>query len=122
MLSVAAAGLAFGCEAVCGCPPYVWTKTLYGRVESSAGTGIASAVINYRLAADTGCVFREPIGEILANAQGRFRNELYNHSGPEVLCLELRAYDPASKTDTVSTFVMVDFGNRDSTGVVLRLP
>jgi hypothetical protein len=122
VLSVAAAGLIVGCEAVCGCPPYVWRKSLYGRVESSVGTGIPSAIINHRLAADTACVFGESFGEIHANPQGRFRSELYSHFGPEVQCLELRAYDPASKADTVSTFIMVDFASRDSTGVVLRLP
>ena len=122
MLAVAAAGLVLGCEAVCGCPPYVWRKTLYGRVESSAGSGIPSAVINYRLSADTGCVFGEPIREILANAQGRFRSELFSDMGPELLCLELRAYDPASKADTVSTFILADFASSDSIGLVLRLP
>jgi hypothetical protein len=117
-----AAGLLSGCEAVCACPPAIFGEVVYGRVESANGAGIPSAVVDYRVAVDTLCVFNNPIvPEIVANAQGRFRQEIYS-AWSGVHCLELRAYDPASQIDTVSILIFADFANPDSTGVVLRLP
>ena len=121
VLPTAAAGLLLSCEPVCACvypPP---SEIVYGSVESSAGAGVPSAVINYRRGMDSVCVFDSFRGEILANSQGRFRGEVFSFT-ESYACLELRAYDPASKIDTVSILLFVDFAAPDSTGVVLRLP
>ena len=123
MLSVVAAGLLMSCEAVCGCSFPQPVEVVYGRVESSTGTGVSTAVMLYRLALDTACVVDDlPPGEIDVGSEGRFRGEVYQFGQP-VTCLELRAFDPAAgKTDTVSILLFVDFHSPDSTGVVLRLP
>jgi hypothetical protein len=123
-LSIAASGVLASCEAVCACPPSMTSEVVYGRVEAATGAGIPSAVINYRITIDTLCAFGEfgPNGEILADAQGRFHDVIYSFHAPRVQCLELQAYDPASKTDTVSILLFADFASPDSTGVVLRLP
>lgn len=124
-LSVAGVGLLASCEAVCGCSYPPPSEVVYGRVESAAGTGVPTAVMLYRLALDTACVFDDPAvqhGEIDVGMQGRFRGEVASFGQP-ITCLELRAFDPAvGKADTVSILILVDFANPDSTGVVLRLP
>jgi len=97
---------------------------VYGRVESAQGIGIPTAVVLYRLAFDTICVFSTdlPHGEFDVSAEGRFRGEIYSDRTPHQ-CLELRAFDPAvGKTDTTSILILADFASPDSTGVVLRLP
>ena len=113
------------CEGVCGCPPLMPpAKVVYGRVESTNGVGIPTAVVLYRLAIDTACVFDAdlPAGELDVGAEGRFRGEIYS-SRESARCLELRAFDPAiGKPDTASILLLSDFANSDSTGVVLRLP
>ena len=118
-----ATGLLASCEAVCACTFPQPSEIVYGRVESATGSGIPTAVVLYRLAPDTACVFDQASpGEIDVGANGRFRSEVFSF-GPPQECLELRAFDPAvGKTDTVSTLTFVDFANPDSTGVVLRLP
>jgi hypothetical protein len=122
---ITSVGLLVSCEGpVCAClgPPPL--EIVYGRVESAAGTGIPTAVVLYRLASDTACVFDDqaPHGEIDVGANGRFRSEVSSY-GPLQECLELRAFDPATgEADTVSILTFVDFANPDSTGVVLRLP
>jgi hypothetical protein len=123
---VIAGGLLASCEAVCGCTPPQQRAIVYGRVESATGVGIPTAVVLYRLAIDPVCVFDLdlPAGELDVGAGGKFRGEIYSFGElAEAHCLELRAFDPAvGKADTVSSFTLVDFANRDSTGVVLRLP
>jgi len=97
---------------------------VYGRVESAQGIGIPTAVVLYRLAFDTVCVFSTDLahGEFDVSAEGRFRGEIYSDRTPPQ-CLELRAFDPAvGKTDTTSILILADFASPDSTGVVLRLP
>lgn len=124
MLTIAGAGLLASCEAICACsfpPP---GEIVYGRVESSTGVGIPTAVVLYRIAVDTVCAFDvdPPSGELDVRAEGRFRDEIYSFR-PQVQCLELRAFDPAvGKTDTTSILILADFASPDSTGVVLRLP
>jgi hypothetical protein len=123
VLTIAAAGLLVSCEGVCGClaPPPM--ELVYGRVESATGTGIPTAVVLYRVAMDTVCVFDTAFeGEIDVHTEGRFRDVVLGHEY-RLLCLELRAFDPASgQADTVSLLILADFANPDSTGVVLRLP
>lgn len=121
-----AAGLLASCgTAVCACFPPPATEVVYGSVESATGTGIPTAVVLYRLALDTVCIFDDltPHGEIDVRTEGRFREAIYSFETPERECLELRAFDPAvGKTDTASILTVVDFASPDSTGVVLRLP
>lgn len=122
---VIAGGLVASCKSVCACFPPQPGETVYGTVESASGAGIPTAVVVYRLAFDTVCVFDMPagFGEIDVGAQGRFRQVIFGNFDPGVQCLELRAFDPAAgKADTVSSLTLVDFANPDSTGVVLRLP
>lgn len=122
---VIAGGLVASCKGVCACLPPQPGEIVYGTVESGSGTGIPTAVVLYRLAFDTTCVFDLPagFGEIDVGAEGRFHQEIYGDFDPGVQCLELRAFDPATgKADTVSSLMFVDFANPDSTGVVLRLP
>ena len=125
VLTIAAAGLLVSCQAVCAClyePP---GEIVYGRVESATGSGIPTAVVLYRLALDTVCVFGDLAsrgGEIDVGAEGRFRAVVYSDLG-RLQCLELSAFDPASgEADTTSILIFVDFAHPDSTGVVLRLP
>lgn len=96
---------------------------MYGRVEAATGIGVPTAVVLYRIAIDTVCVFDEGSqGEIDVRAEGWFRGELYG-VGDRLRCLELRAFDPAAgQTDTTSILILADFANSDSIGVVLRLP
>ena len=119
-----AAGLLGSCEALCACVDPLPSEVVYGRVESTAGSSIPTAVVLYRLALDTACVFDDQAsrGEIDVGANGRFRSEVFS-LGPPHECLELRAFDPATgKADTTSVLIFVDFARSDSTGVVLRLP
>lgn len=121
LLVIAVAGLLVSCESVCGCPPALPpVKVIYGRVETAAAVGVPTAVVLYRFAIDTDCVFGVfPEGEIDVGAGGRFRGEVYETGR----CLELRAFDPAAgQTDTASTLILTDFANSDSVGAVLRLP
>jgi hypothetical protein len=116
-----ALGLLVSCESVCACSPPRPSEVVYGRVESAAGTGIPTAVVLYRLAIDTVCVFdaQADHGEIDVGTGGKFRGEIAGDFRP--VCLELRAFDPAAgKSDTVSALTLLDFA--DSTGIVLRLP
>jgi len=97
---------------------------VYGRVESGNGTRIPTAVVLYRIAVDTACVFSAdlPGGEFDVGAQGYFRGEVYR-SSRSLACLELRAFDPAiGKPDTATSLILTDFNSSDSIGVVLRLP
>jgi hypothetical protein len=56
-------------------------------------------------------------------AEGRFHDVISSNVGPQIQCLELRAFDPAAgQTDTTSVLILADFASPDSTGVVLRLP
>ena len=117
-------GLLASCESVCGCPPALPpSKVVYGRVEAATGIGVPTAVVLYRIAFDTVCVFDEGSqGEIDVRAEGWFRGEVYP-TGNRLQCLELRAFDPAAgETDTTSILLLADFANYDSIGVVLRLP
>ena len=117
-------GLLASCEGVCGCPPALPpSKIVYGRVEAATGTGVPTAVVLYRLAIDTVCLFDQGSeGEIDVRAEGWFRGEIYTY-GSQLQCLELRAFDPAAgQTDTTSTLLLADFATYDSIGVVLRLP
>lgn len=110
---------------MCGCLAPPNTEVVYGSVESPTHTGIPTAVVLYRVALDTVCVFDDalPHGEIDVQAEGRFRGEIYSFGAPGLECLELRAFDPAvGKTDTTSILILADFAKPDSTGVVLRLP
>ena len=100
-------------------------EIVYGRVESATGTGVPTAVVLYRVAVDTICVFDDiprPPGEIDVHADGRFHGEILGEDY-EIECVELRAFDPATgKADTASILILADFAKPDSTGVVLRLP
>jgi hypothetical protein len=122
LLVIAVAGLLVSCESVCGCPPALPpAKVIYGRVETAAGIGVPTAIVLYRFAIDTDCVFDDehPEGEIDVGAGGWFRGEVYATGK----CLELLAFDPAvGKTDTTSSLILTDFANSDSVGAVLRLP
>jgi hypothetical protein len=124
VLSITAVGLLASCEAVCGCLAPPPREIVYGSVESATGTGIPTAVVLYRIAIDSVCVFDAalPDGEIDVRAEGRFRQEVYGLAY-RIECLELRAFDPATgKTDTLTVRLLADFGKPDSTGVMLRLP
>ena len=120
---IAIGGLIASCKGVCGClaPPPM--ELVYGRVESATGSGVPTAVVLYHVALDTACVFDSSFsGEIDVGAAGRFHETVLGHEY-QPLCLELRAFDPAvGEPDTVSMLILADFGNPDSTGVVLRLP
>ena len=121
---IIAGGLFTSCRAVCACLTPPDTEIVYGSVESATGAGVPTAVVVYRLAIDTLCVFDSdlPTGEIDVGGEGRFRGEIYSFGEPKH-CLELRAFDPAAgKTDTATILTFPDFANPDSTGVVLRLP
>src|SRR6476646_5792960 len=96
---VISSALLVSCDGpVCACLPPPPTMIVYGRVESAQGIGIPTAVVLYRLAFDTVCVFSTdlPHGEFDVSAVG--------------------------KTDTTSILILADFASPDSTGVVLRLP
>jgi len=125
LVVLVASGLLASCESVCGCPPALPPSTVvYGRVESGDGVGIPTAVVLYRIAVDTACVFSDdlPNGEFDVGGQGYFRGEVYR-SSQSLACLELRAFDPAiGKPDTTSSLILTDFNSSDSIGVVLRLP
>ena len=117
----------------CACPPARTSVVLYGDVRTADGAPAAGAALQYVLARPNGgsnagglCVFdparndADPPGAS-ADADGRFRTQLFSVFGPGTRCLRVTASTAAGSAHVEGVVVPFRQTRPDSIGLVLTL-